>query len=79
MLLYHVPNTAGAVESLKEVIVSLVLQLLPVEVALRKLRQPSDPGVGGIGNVAEEIIDLDHEIRLVFGEDLLSGDLHGFL
>jgi hypothetical protein len=79
MLLYHFPNPAGAVESLKEVIVSLVLQLLPVKVSLREVRQPSDLGVGGIGNVAKEIIDLEHEIRLVLGGELPGGDLYGFL
>jgi len=79
MLVYHVPNPAGAVERLKEVIVSLVLQLLAVEVSFHKVRQPSELGVDGIGNVAQEIIDLDHEIRLVLGGERLSCDLHGFL
>jgi len=78
MLLHHFPNAAGAVKSLKEVIVSLVLQLLPVKVSLCEARQPSDLGVGGIGNVAKEIIDLEHEIRLVLGGVLSTGDLHGF-
>jgi len=79
MLLYHFPNPAGAVESLKEVIVSLVLQLLPVEGSLPEVRQPRDLGVGRIGHVAREIIDLEHEIRMVLTGELLSGDPHGFL
>ena len=79
MLLHHFPNPAGAVESLKEVIVSLVLQLLPVKVSLRKVRQPSDLDVGGIRNVAEQIIDLEHDICLVLGGEFLGGDLYGFI
>jgi len=79
MLLYHFPNPAGAVESLKEVIVSLVLQLLPVKVPLREVRQPSDLGVGGIRNVAKEIIDFEHEIRLALGGEFPGGNLYGFL
>jgi len=55
MLLYRFPNPAGAVESLKEVIVSLVPQLLPVKVSLREVQQPSDLGVGAMSNVAKEI------------------------
>jgi len=79
MLFYHLPYPARAVESLKEVVVSLVFQLLPVKVSLREVRQPSDLGVGGIGNVAKEIIDLEHEIRLVLGGEFPDGDLYSFL
>jgi hypothetical protein len=79
MLLYHFPNPAGAVESLQEVIVSLLLQRLPVKVALREVRHLSDLGIDGIGNVAREIIDLKDEIRLVLRGELLGGDLSGFL
>jgi len=79
MLLYHFPNPAGAVESLKEVIVSLVLQLRPVKVPLGEVRQPSDQGVGGIRNVAKEIIDFEHEIGLALGGRFLGGNLYGFL
>jgi len=79
MLLYYFPNPAGAVESLKEVIVSLVLQLLPVNVSLREVRQPSYLGIACIGNVANEIIGLEHEIWLVLGRELSSVDLHSFL
>jgi len=79
MLFHHLPHPGRAVKSLKEVIVSLVLQLLLVKVPLRKVRQPSDQGIGGIGIVTTEIIDLEHEICLVLGGDLSSDDLHGFL
>jgi len=79
MLLYHFPNPAGAFESLKEVIVSLVLQLLPVKVPLREVRQPSDLGFGGICNVAKEIIDFEHEIHLALRGEFPGGNLYGFL
>jgi len=79
MLLYCFPNPAGAVEILKEVIVSLVLQLLPVKVSLREVRQPSDLGLGAIGNVAKEIIYLKQEIGWVLARELSSGNHHGFL
>jgi len=79
MLLNHFPDPAGAVKSFKEVIVSHVLQLLPVEVSLRKVPQPSNLGLGGISNVAKEITDLEHEICFVLGGELGSGDPHGFL
>jgi len=62
MLLYHFPNPAWAVESLKEVIVLLVLQLLPVKVTLHEVPQPSDRGFCGLGNVTNEFIDLEHQI-----------------
>ena len=64
MLFYHLPYPARAVKSLKEVIVSLVFQLLPGKVSLHEDRQLRDLGVAGIGDVATEIIDLEHEIRL---------------
>jgi len=79
MLLSHFPYPARAVGSLKEVIVSLELDLLPVKVSLRRVEQRSYLGVGGIGNVTKENIDLEHEIRLVLGGELSSSDLHGFL
>ena len=79
MLLYHFANPAGAVESLKEVIVLPVLQLLPVKVPLHEVRQPSDLGVGGIRKVATEIIDFEHEIRLALGGEFPGGNLYGFL
>jgi len=79
MLLYHFPNSAGAVESLKEVIVSLVLQLLPVKVSLREVRQASDLGVGDIGNVTTDIIDLEHQIRMVLCGEFQGDDHYGCL
>jgi len=79
MFLYHLPHSAGAVKSLKEVIVSLVLQHLPVKVSLHEFRQPSNMCIGGITNVAKGSIDLEHEIRLVLEGELLSYDLRGFL
>ena len=79
MWLDHFSNPAGAVESVKEVILSLVLQLLPVKVSLCKVRQPSDLGIGRIGNVTEEIKDLEDEIYFVLGGELLSGNLHRVL
>lgn len=62
-----------------KVIASHVLQLLPLMVPFCKVRQPSDPGVGRSGNVANVMIDLKDEIHLVFTGELSSGDLHGFL
>jgi len=79
MLLYHFPNPAGAVESLKEVIVTRVLQLLPVKVPLCEVRQPSDLGVGAISNVAKKIIDYEHHIWLALGGKFPGGNLYGFL
>jgi hypothetical protein len=79
LLFYHLPYPAGAVNSLKEVILLLVLQLLPVKVSLCEVRHQSDLGVGSIGNVSKEIIDLAHEIRLVLGGVVPSSDLHCFL
>jgi len=49
--------------SLREVIVSLVLQLLQVKVSLREVQQRSNQGVGGISNVTKEIIDIKDDIR----------------
>ena len=66
----------GAVESLKEVIVSLVVQLLPVKVSLRDVRQPSNLGIGSIGNVATEIIVLEDEIHSVLGGKFSNGNHH---
>ena len=79
MLLYHFPYPVGAVKSLKEVIVSLVLRLFPLKVSLCKVRQPSNLGVGGIGNVAKGIIDLEHEIGLVLGGEFPAGNIYGVL
>ena len=79
MLLYHFPNPARAVQSLKEVIVLLVLQLLPVKVSLHEGRQRSDLGFGGISNVTKAIIDSEYDRRLGLGGEPSSGDLHGFL
>jgi len=79
MLLYHFPNPTRVVESLKEVIVSVDLQLLQVKVVLRKVRQPSYLCDGGIGNVTREIIALEYGIRMDVGGELLGGDLHSFL
>jgi len=79
MLFHHLPYPARAVESLKEVIVSLGFQLLPVKVSLPEVRQPRDLGVGSIGNVAKEIVDFEHEIRLVVGGEFMGGDLYGYL
>jgi hypothetical protein len=67
VLLYYFPNPTGAFERLEEVIVLLVLQLLPVKDSLREVRRPSDLGVDGIGNVAKEIIHLEHPMMLLFG------------
>jgi len=79
MLLYHFANPAGAVQSLKEVIESLVLQLLPVKVPLWEVRQQSNLGVGGIRNVPKEIIDIEHGIRLALEGEFPGGNLYGFL
>jgi hypothetical protein len=79
MLLYHFPNPAGAVKSLKEVIVSLVLQLLSVKVPPHEVRQPSDLPIGAIGNVAKELIDFEHEICLALGGEFPGGNLYGIL
>jgi hypothetical protein len=79
MLHYHVRNPAGAVESLKEVIVTLVLQLHPVKVPLREIQQPSDVGVDGIRNDAKEINDLGHEIWLALWGEFPSGNLYIFV
>ena len=80
VMLHHCfPNPAGAVESLKEVIVALVLQLCIVKVSLHKVQQPSDLGVGGIGNVAREILDLEYEFRLVLMGKFQGGGLDGIL
>jgi len=64
MLLYHLPYPAGAVKSLKAVAVSLVFELLPVKIPLRKVRQPCDLGIGSIANVTDEILHFEHEIHL---------------
>jgi len=75
MLFYHFPNPSGAVKSLKEVIVSLALQHLPVKDSLLEVRQPIDLGVGGIVNVAKGIIELKSKIRFVLGGQFPCGDL----
>jgi hypothetical protein len=77
MLCYHLPYPARAVESVKEVIVSLVVQLLPVKVSLCEVLQPSDLGVAGIDNVTKEIIDLEHVIGLGLGGEFRGSDLYG--
>jgi hypothetical protein len=79
MLRYYIPNPTGAIKSLKEGIVLLVLQHLPVNISLRKVQQPSDLGAGGISNVAKVIIDVTHGIHLVFGAKVMGGYLYGFL
>ena len=71
----HLPYPARAVGSFKEVIVILVFQLLQVNVTLREVKLPSDLSVGSIGNVAKEIIDHVHEIRLAFAGEFPGGDL----
>ena len=78
-LLHHLPYSAGPVEGLKEVAVSLESQLLEVKIPLGEVRQPSDLGVGSICNLAKEIIDFEHDIRLPLGGKLPSTNLHGFL
>jgi hypothetical protein len=75
MWLYHFPNPAGAVESFKQVIVSLVLQLLPLEVPLCDCRQPGDLHFGGIRNAAQEMIDFEPEIRLASAGHFPGGNL----
>jgi len=79
MLLYHLPYPARDVESLKEVTVSHIFQLLPVKIPLREVDQPSDLGFGSIGNLAKEIIDFQQEIVLAMVGKLPSGNLHGIL
>jgi len=79
MLLYHLPYPARAVESLQEVIVSLVFQLLQVKVSLHKVRQPSNLGVGSIGNVATGITDLEDEICFALGSEFPRGNLYGVM
>ena len=79
VLHYHFPNPAGAVGSLKEAIVLHVLQLLSVKVSLCKVQQQSNLNVGGIRNVAKEIIYYEHEVRLALRRQLSSGNLHIFL
>jgi len=76
MSFYHLPYHARAVGSLTEIIVSLVLQLLPVKVFLRKGCQPSHPGVGSMGDGDDKIIDLKHKVGLDLGGVLSSGDLY---
>lgn len=48
-------------ESLQEVVVSLVLEPLPVTVFLREVGHPSYQGVAGIGDVAKDIKHLEHK------------------
>ena len=50
-----------------------------VKVPLYLIRLPSDQTIGGIGNVAEEITDLNEHIVLVSGGDFRWSDLYGFL
>ena len=54
-------------ESLKEDIVSLVLQLLPVKFSLCTVEEPSNLGVGSIENAAKQMLDLEDEICLALG------------
>jgi len=75
MLFYHLPSPARSVESLKKVIVSLVYELLSVNISLCNDWLSSDLGVGGIGNVVQEIIDLEYEIGLPLGAEFPGGDL----
>jgi hypothetical protein len=79
LLLHHLDYSAGAVEILEIVIVSHVFQLPPVKGSLCEVQQPSDFGIGGIGNVAIVIIDLKDQYRLVFSGEVLGGNLYGFL
>jgi hypothetical protein len=50
-----------------------------VKVSLCEDRQPSDLGVGSIGNDAKDIIDLEHEIHFNLEGELSGDDLHGCL
>ena len=79
MMFYHLRYPDRAVESLKEVIVSLVLQLLPVKVSLCKVWQRSNLSVGGIGNIAKVFIDFEDKIGLALGGLVPPSDLYGFL
>jgi len=79
MLFYHLPYPATAVDSLKEVVVSLGSQLLPAKTSLREVQQASDQGFGGIGIVEKEIVDLAHEIRTAMGGEFQGGDHWRFL
>jgi hypothetical protein len=79
MLLYYLTYTASAVESLTEVVVSHAFRLLPVMVSLHQFRQPSDLGIGGMCNVAKQIIDLDHEIVVALGVQYPGSHLNSFL
>jgi len=79
MLLYHLPYPAGAVQSLKGVAISLVIQLLPVKTPLRDVQQPCNLGIGSICNLTKEFIDFEYEICLALRGELLSGNLHSYL
>jgi len=67
------------VGSIKEVVVSLVFELLPVKVSLQEVRQPSYLGIGGIANAPKEIIDPEHEIHLALVGEVPGSNLHGLL
>jgi len=67
ILFYHLSYGARAVKSLKEVIVLLLLQLLPVNVPLSIVRQPCTLGMGSIGNVTNVIIELMNTRHVAVG------------
>jgi len=79
VLLCYFPNPAGAFEHLKEVIVLLVLQLVPVKDSLREVQQPSDLGVGGIGNVPKRSYISSIQLGCFLVGKFPGGDLYGFL
>jgi len=75
---YHLSYHARAVESVKEFIVLLVLQLVPVMVSLTEVRSPSDQGFGSTSNITNGIIDVKHKLCLVWGGEHSSRDLRSF-
>jgi len=79
MVFYHLPYPARAVKSLKEVIVSLVLQHLPVKVSLHEVWKRSNLVVGSIGHVSKAIMDLKHNIHLAMEGKFPSSNVYGIL
>lgn len=77
MLLYHITNPAGAVEILKEVIISHLHLVHSVNVSLPEHRPPSDLGIHGIGKSVKGIINLRQKNELVLGSGFLGGYLDG--
>jgi hypothetical protein len=79
MLFYHVAYHARAVESLKKVLVSLVLRLVPVKVSFHKDVQRKNLGIGSMGIVAKQHLDPEHNIDLAWWGAFPAGDHYRML